>query len=168
METLQIRHAQLSDIPLIHILAWEIFPQTYREILSKEQSDYMMDWMYSHENLRKQIEEQGHHYYLAYRENKAVGYVSIRQEKENLFHLEKIYVLSAYQKYRIGKALFNHARYEIHRLHPTPCKMELNVNRNNRALGFYLHMGMQIVREGDFPIGNGYYMNDYILSIDIR
>ena len=41
--------------------------------------------------------------------------------------------------------------------------MELNVNRNNKALQFYQHMGMRKLREGDFPIGNGYYMNDYII-----
>ena len=46
--------------------------------------------------------------------------------------------------------------------------MELNVNRNNPALGFYEHMGMKKVREGDFPIGNGYYMNDYIMGLDIN
>jgi diamine N-acetyltransferase len=32
---------------------------------------------------------------------------------------------------------------------------------------FYEHMGMKKVREGDFPIGNNYYMNDYIMSLDI-
>ena len=26
---------------------------------------------------------------------------------------------------------------------------------------------LNIVKEGDFPIGNGYYMNDYIMSIEI-
>ena len=30
--------------------------------------------------------------------------------------------------------------------------MELNVNRNNKALQFYEHMGMRKLREGDFPI----------------
>jgi acetyltransferase, GNAT family len=28
-------------------------------------------------------------------------------------------------------------------------------------------MGMRKLREGDFPIGNGYYMNDYIMGLDI-
>lgn len=45
--------------------------------------------------------------------------------------------------------------------------MELNVNRYNPALGFYQHMGMTKVREGDFPIGNGYCMNDYIMGMEI-
>ena len=29
------------------------------------------------------------------------------------------------------------------------------------------HMGMRKRREGDFPIGNGYYMNDYIMGLEI-
>lgn len=45
--------------------------------------------------------------------------------------------------------------------------MELNVNRSNRARGFYERMGMKKLREGDFPIGEGYFMNDYIMGIDL-
>ena len=55
----------------------------------------------------------------------------------------------------------------IKEMHPEPCLMELNVNRNNKALQFYEYMGMRKLREGDFPIGNGYYMNDYIMGLDI-
>lgn len=43
----------------------------------------------------------------------------------------------------------------------------LNVNRNNKALHFYEHKGMKKLREGDFPIGNGYYMNDYIMGLEL-
>ena len=28
-------------------------------------------------------------------------------------------------------------------------------------------MGMRRLREGDFPIGEGYYMNDYIMGLEI-
>ena len=52
-------------------------------------------------------------------------------------------------------------------LHPAPCRMLLNVNRHNRALGFYKHMGMFEVSRGDFPIGNGYFMNDCIMGLDL-
>lgn len=50
---------------------------------------------------------------------------------------------------------------------PEPCRMELNVNRHNRALHFYERMGMRKLREGDFPIGGGYWMNDYIMGLEI-
>ena len=45
--------------------------------------------------------------------------------------------------------------------------MELNVNRSNRAKGFYERMGMRVVREGDFPIGGGFFMNDYIMGMEV-
>ena len=88
-----IKKATTNDIQLINEMAQIVFPATYREILSKEQLDYMMDWMYSPKNLRKQMEEEGHIYYIAYKDGEAAGYVSIQPEGEHLFHLQKIYVL---------------------------------------------------------------------------
>ena len=86
----------------------------------------------------------------------------------NLFHLQKIYVLPRFQGIGAGEFLFRHAVEYIRSVHPAPCRMELNVNRNNRALHFYERMGMRKLREGDFPIGDGYYMNDYIMGLDIK
>lgn len=57
-----IRKARIDDCGLINQMAGEVFPATYQEILSPGQLDYMMDWMYSPENIRKQMEEEGHVY----------------------------------------------------------------------------------------------------------
>ena len=32
---------------------------------------------------------------------------------------------------------------------------------------FYRHLGMTVLRQGDFHIGNGFYMNDYIMGLDL-
>ena len=50
--------AELVDCELINRMAWVAFPHTYREMLSKEQIEYMMHWMYDVENLKKQMQEQ--------------------------------------------------------------------------------------------------------------
>lgn len=89
---LTIRKATTADCELIHKLAWQIFPETYKDILSPEQNDYMMEWMYSIENIRKQMEEEGHVYFIGYKDNEVCGYVSVQQQGEDLFHLQKIYV----------------------------------------------------------------------------
>ncbi|MFR3277132.1 GNAT family N-acetyltransferase [Phocaeicola plebeius] len=162
-----IKKATLADIEVIRTLAAQTFPATYQHILTPEQIDYMIDWMYSSESLRNHMEKEHHIYYIAYEECEPAGYVSIQQEDTDLFHLQKIYVLPYFQKYKLGRQLFQQAIKGIKELHPEPCRMELNVNRQNPALGFYEHMGMKKVREGDFPIGNGYYMNDYIMGMDI-
>ena len=38
-----IRKATVADCELIHTMAKEVFPATYKDILSPEQLDYMMD-----------------------------------------------------------------------------------------------------------------------------
>ena len=162
-----IRKATTNDIALIHQMAWVVFPHTYKVILTPEQIDYMMEWMYSEKNLRKQMEEDGHIYYLAFKEDEPAGYLSIQPEGEHVFHLQKIYVLPSFQGMNLGKLLFEQAIKAIKELHPAPCQMRLNVNRQNKALTFYEKMGMTKIDEGDFPIGNGFYMNDYIMGLDI-
>lgn len=84
-----IRKATTADCELIHKLAWQIFPETYKDILSPEQNDYMMEWMYSIENIRKQMEEEGHVYFIGYKNKEVCGYVSVQQQGEDLFHLQK-------------------------------------------------------------------------------
>lgn len=163
----KIRKATLEDIEMINRLAWIVFPHTYKEILSPEQMEYMMDWMYSPENLHKQMTEDGHIYYLAFEGDEPAGYLSIQPEGEHTYHLQKIYVLPSFQGKKVGKLLFEQAIKAIKELHPEPCQMRLNVNRQNKALTFYEKMGMKKVDEGDFHIGNGYYMNDYIMGLDI-
>lgn len=162
----EIRKATKDDCPQIRQLAEQIFPATYKEIISQEQIDFMMDWMYSISNLNKQMDD-GHIYFLAYRETAPVGYVSVEQQNKDLFHLQKIYVLGSEQGTGCGKFLFTEAVKYIKTVHPAPCTMELNVNRENRAIRFYEHMGMHKARQGDFPIGNGYFMNDYIMSMEL-
>lgn len=162
-----IRKATVEDIPLINKLAWEVFPATYQSILTREQIEYMMEWMYSYENLHRQMENEGHVFFLACDADEALGYVSVRQETDDLFHLEKIYIKPCCQKMHLGKKLFERAISAIKEVHPEPCRMELNVNRQNPALGFYEHLGMEKVREGDFPIGDGFYMNDYIMGMNL-
>ena len=162
-----IRKATVNDCNLINKMAQDVFPATYKEILSSEQLNYMMDWMYSPENIRKQIEKEDHVYFIAYEGCEPCGYVSVHPQENDVFHLQKIYVLPNFQNAHCGSFLFREAIKYIKEVHPSPCLMELNVNRNNKALKFYEHMGMKKLREGDFPIGNGYYMNDYIMGLEI-
>ncbi len=159
----EIKKATIEDIPLINELAWIVFPHTYKELLSPGQIEFMMDWMYSPVNLQKQMTEDGHTYFIAYHGDEPAGYLSIQPEGEHTYHLQKIYVLPSFQGKKLGKLL-----QAIKELHPEPCQMRLNVNRyNTKAVDFYIRMGMKKVFEGDFDIGHGYLMTDYIMALDI-
>lgn len=162
-----LRQAAKDDIMLIHELALQAFPATYRDLLSQEQMDFMMDWMYSPANLEKQMEE-GHVYFIASHQGEDCGYLSVQPEGPGVFHLQKIYVLPGFQGLHIGSYLFRQAVSYIRSIHPEPCLMRLNVNRyNTRAVEFYRRMGMRELEREDFHIGHGYYMTDYIMGLDI-
>jgi GNAT superfamily N-acetyltransferase len=98
------------------------------------------------------------------------GYVSVQYEGETpegkaQFHLHKIYIMPAHQGKGLGRILFNQVLdFAKNTASGKPITIELNMNRDNPALHFYQHLGLKILRSGDFHIGNGYYMNDYILG----
>lgn len=169
---MKIRKATVQDIRSIRAMADVVFRQTYAGILSPEQMEYMMDWMYSAESLRSQITDEGRYFYIAEYGGTPAGYVSFEYEGQQvnglrLYHLQKLYVMPGYQKTGLGRLLLEHVKGRLAEMEPDGCKVELNVNRGNPAVGFYEHMGMCRDRQGDFPIGHGFYMNDYIYTFDI-
>jgi len=168
----EIRKAGADDVPTIHDLAQIAFRHTYRDILSPEQMEYMMDWMYAPENILKQFED-GHVYYILSCSGLPCGYVSVQREGVDpqgveVYHLHKIYVLPSCQGEGLGRILFNRALEHVRaESHGRRARVELNVNRSNKAVSFYRHLGMTLLRQGDFHIGNGFYMNDYIMGLDL-
>lgn len=161
---LSTKKASLEDCSLIRSLASRIWEPTYGPILSKEQLDYMFEMMYSPESIRLQMAEKGHTYFLFYSDEVPCGYISIEQPEENLFIFQKIYLLPAMQRKRIGRYMVEQGFNYIKNIHPTPCTAMLYVNRENKALEFYKRLGFHIAGTRDYPIGNGYYMNDYIME----
>lgn len=119
-----------------------------------------------------------------------LGYVSVQhqgadQEGTEVFHLHKIYVMPQFQGRGVGMSLFqtvmNHVRSvkdsriavssnndAVSTSDSQPkARLELNVNKHNSAVAFYKHIGMRIIHEEDYPIGNGFYKTDYIMALDL-
>ncbi len=165
---MEIIAATIEDVELLHRLGNEAFSDTYKDILSASQLAYMLEMMYSKESLRRQIEVEQHQYFIAYVGSAPVGYLSVEQQGEGLFHIQKISLLRAARGEGVGRSLLSFAFEYIRSICSVEhCRAELNVNRENPALGFYEKMGMHIARSGDFDIGGGYFMNDYIMAIEL-
>ncbi len=160
----RIRQATTEDIELLHTLADESFRNTYKDIISAEQMEFMMDMMYSIKNLHKQFDE-GHIYYIMYDNRDVVGYGSIEPHGERRYHLQKLYLATPHKGKGYGAILFGHLLREIKRLcGGEACRVELNVNKYNSATGFYARQGMKIGEAGDFTIeGTEFIRPDLIL-----
>jgi ribosomal protein S18 acetylase RimI-like enzyme len=46
--------------------------------------------------------------------------------------------------------------------------LQLQVNRFNKAKEFYEKLGFTVIKTADFDIGNGYFMNDYVMEKKLR
>ena len=164
-----IKQASINDIPTIQNIAAITWAATYH-FLSEGQLSYMMEMMYSNESLQKQMQE-GHQFYLACETNQeeisVLGFTSVCDEKkEGIFKLHKLYVLPTAQKKGIGKLLIETA---VEYCKQNVAKqLQLQVNRFNDAKFFYEKMGFAILYEADFNIGNGYFMNDYVMGLEIH
>ena len=158
-----IRKATLKDIESIQSIAKTTWAVTYN-FLSKEQIEYMLDWMYSTKSLQQQMQNR-YQFYVAEVEEVIVGFVSVSKEDENIYKLNKLYVLPTTQKTGTGKALLQSV---ITYTNENGGKeIQLQVNRNNNAKDFYIKHGFVVLYEADFEIGNGYFMNDYVMSLKL-
>jgi GNAT superfamily N-acetyltransferase len=178
MNELIIRPATLSDRALIRSISERTWPSTYGHIISQEQIDFMLDWMYSDESLEKQM-DSGCVFYIASikKENEqweAVGFCSVSPEEEEnnstekiegskAHKLNKLYILPSAQGTGAGKALLNKSIEVVKAAGSS--SLFLQVNKLNTAYSFYLKHGFIKEAEYKFDIGNGFYMDDYVMRL---
>lgn len=159
-----IRSATLSDIPIIRSIAENTWPDVYSDIISPEQINYMLDMMYSDASLENQI-NNGHFFYIAEINNHPIGFVSISDDGNNIFQLNKLYVLPQTQKTGIGKALIE--KIKDHAKSNGGKQLVLRVNKLNKATSFYEKQGFKILEESVLELAHGFVMDDYIMGMNI-
>jgi GNAT superfamily N-acetyltransferase len=173
MNQLTIRTATLSDRALIRSISERTWPSTYGHIISQEQIDFMLDWMYSDASLEKQM-NTGCEFYIANLNGDDVGFCSVSPEEEEnsstekvkgvkSHKLNKLYVLPLSQGTGAGKALLNEC-IEVAKAAGSS-SLFLQVNKQNSAYNFYFKHGFIKEAEFKFDIGNGFYMDDYVMRL---
>ncbi len=164
-----LRQATPSDSALIRNLAIPAWETAYSDILPEEQFTYMIEKTYSDDAINRQMQD-GHVFFIVYLAgNEPAGFMSLSHETEGIYVLEKLYVLPSVHGTGAGRFLVGKAEEYIRTLHPGKnILLELNVNRKNKAVGFYERVGFHIDRTVDEYIGNGFYKNDYIMQKTVK
>lgn len=151
-------------IPVVQDLAHRIWPDTYRSVISPQQIDYMLNMSYSTSAIQQQM-RNGHFFFLFYRAQVPVGFLSVSAMQPSHYRLHKLYLVSTEQGKGTGRAvmdsLFNYLRNAGGR------SIELNVNRHNVAKVFYEKIGFSVLRQEDIDIGQGFFMNDYVMQREL-
>ena len=162
---LVVQQASLSDMPLISELAHLIWRSHYPAIIGHEQTEYMLAHFHNPEYLANQLTNEKHLYYLIKNDDTVVGFLSYHLNQAPDAFLNKFYILPDRQRSGAG----HEALQLLEQALAGSNGLRLQVNRMNlKAINFYFKNGFQIEQVGDFDIGNGYFMNDFVMYKKLR
>lgn len=155
-----------EEIKNVAVLANEIWHQHFIPIIGEAQVDYMVEKFQSYPAISRQIKEEGYEYFRLYLNDTFAGYTGVHAEKDALF-LSKLYIKESCR----GNHLATHALNFLIKL----CKERglkkiwLTCNKYNaNTLAIYDYLGFKITDEQVADIGNGFVMDDYILTYIIE
>lgn len=153
----------IQELRLIKTLAYQIWPICYAKILDPSQISYMLSKFYSIENLEN-LYHNNHKFVVLYQHDLPVGFASFEHNIDNLkkTKLHKLYIDITLQKKGLGQKLVNYVIMQAAIYGDTA--VFLNVNRNNDAIYFYEKNNFKITHQEDINIGDGYFMNDYVME----
>lgn len=150
-----------KNIHLVQPLAKVIWDECYKDILDRDQINYMIDMMYNSNKINEGI-ANGETWEILKIDNIPSGYLHYTYNKQdNTVYLSKIYLKSTNQTKGIGQMMMNRVLDFAQKNHAK--FIQLTVNKNNqKAIRFYEKNGFRNVESKVFEIGNGYVMDDYI------
>jgi ribosomal protein S18 acetylase RimI-like enzyme len=126
----------------------------------------MMDMFYTEDNLLQQY-ESGQVFLVIYADGKSRGYASYTLlNEQGEYKLNKIYVDTRLQGKGLGRVLLNDVMARVKS--DGGISLQLNVNRFNKAVGFYKSMGFILKKEELLDIGRGYFMDDYVMEKSLK
>ena len=163
---ISIRKTSLLDFPIIQSIAYQTWPETYGQILSKAQLNFMLDKFYALDFL-KLNSDNNQLFYIIEENQKPIGFIGIEHNFEGklITKIHKLYVLPNNQGKGIGKLIISFIA-DLAKKSQSECLI-LNVNRFNKATIFYQKTGFKIIQEVNIEIGNGYLMEDFVMEKQI-
>ncbi len=160
--------AEAHELPEIAMIAEPIWHGHYTSIIGKEQVDYMLKNMYSKDALIKQSKE-GQQFYFIIENDQKVGFIAISKKSEGQWFLHKFYIGMEHQNLHIGGKVIDEMTTLIKSEEDSnKIEIRLTVNRlNYKSINFYFKHDFRIETVADFDIGDGYFMNDFIMIKNI-
>jgi len=153
-----------KDFGEIKQLASEIWNAYYVGIVSKEQIDYMLADRYTDENLLGYLNSSDRWFSLLRISERIAGYCSYAStENPGEIKLEQLYVLPELHGNGLGRLMLSHIENHTRNLNLSTLVLQVN-KQNIKAISFYRKAGFGVREEAVFDIGNGFFMDDYVME----
>lgn len=160
-----VRVVTNSQIKAVSTLAEEIWREHYTPIIGSKQVDYMLEKFQSPDAVRNQIDSNELIYYLLYTDQRPAGYFAIQVRANEVF-LSKLYVARSSRRLGLAKNAIDFIR----NVAADNClqRISLTINKNNSdSLAAYERLGFKNEKAMVTDIGNGFYMDDYLMVLEV-
>lgn len=158
----------LDDTNLISALASTIWHKHYASIISTEQIEYMLNQRYHPTLIREQILSHNTWWKKLVLNKEIIGFsCCVLTDNLKELKLDKLYLHPHYQRKGYSAILVDDIKQFMR--HNAFEKLILTVNKKNTsAIAAYLHYGFK--KSGDIviDIGNGFVMDDYLMTMNIK
>jgi ribosomal protein S18 acetylase RimI-like enzyme len=162
--TIAIRPVQPDMLNTLVVLEQQTFTETFRHIYSQEDLEAFLKDKKSPAALKRELLEEGARYYICYYDDAPAGFLKLNMDKQPddkagtilpgpVMELEKIYVLQAFQGFKLGKALIHHA-YAVAGENDVKCIWLGVWEHNTKAREFYEKEGFERFGEHSFMVGS--------------
>ena len=145
-------------------LGTTIWKAHYSKIISMGQIDYMLAVRFASDNLRRYLNSTRQWFEILWQGERPIGYCSYALTvSPGEMKLEQIYLLEEFRGNGFGVFMLLHIESEAHKKNIQTLILQVN-KRNESSIAFYRKAGYQIREEAVFDIGNGYFMDDYVMK----
>lgn len=162
MTTTQFLKLTTSDVGRIRSLANDIWWAHYPGIISHSQIRYMLAQDYSEDRLASDLASNVEFIGINV-DDTLVGFSAFGPVDAGLAKLHKLYLQPSFHGRGIGSMLLRHTEQTALNLGAN--QMQLQVNKHNiGAVSAYYACGYHWVQSLILHIGNGFFMDDYLLA----
>ena len=157
-----------ADIAPVCALAREIWMQHYPGMITVRQIEYMLAQRYSPVAIRTQLQAGEACWDKLEVRGELCGFASYeRGSAAGAMKLDKLYVHQLARGKGYGAALIEHVAEAARRQGMDHLVLQVN-KYNHGSVAAYLRVGFSVAKTLKVDIGNGFFMDDYVMEKEVR
>ena len=166
-DSLDFRFLETSnDFRQLEPFAASIWEQHYTPIIGADQVAFMLNKYQSAQAMFDQF-SAGYKYAVVICGDQKAGYFAYDSKAEKEVFISKLYIHKDFRRRGLGRHILDFIAKETRALGCT--SMTLSVNKDNsNSIQFYTAYGFQTIKAQKVAIGEGFYMDDYVMSCPVQ
>jgi len=157
---------EASDIVTVSRLARVIWLRQYQGLLSNEQIHYMLGQRYCPILIHTQLDDENIWWKKLVLVDKIIGFSCCMRTDHHELKIDKLYIRHDHHRKGYGRMFVDDA---VKIMRGMCChRLILTVNKQNyTAIHAYQRYGFEICGDSIVDIGSGFFMNDYLMAMNL-